>query len=260
MTDIGTESVSNFKCSLSSHCNDHGSCTSQGICSCYSSVFFGFFMGSQCEDCQLGFSGADCKVPLCIQNVTCFSGTCAGGMCICNPGFAGSSCSECAQSPETGFWTGPRCADCTSGFNGLKCDQLCFDSHHCNGHGLCTREGCLCARNDREGYWTDTGEEGGACKACLPPYYGPRCTMLCDASTCSGHGTCDKRGCKCVSSARDGYFTGDFCTKCLSGYMLPSCTFNPSSKCSTKTCINGGCDAMGKCICFSNLTSGFWGI
>eukprot|EP00995_Heteronema_vittatum_P013082 NODE_913_length_1139_cov_458.057798_g631_i0.p1 GENE.NODE_913_length_1139_cov_458.057798_g631_i0~~NODE_913_length_1139_cov_458.057798_g631_i0.p1 ORF type:complete len:247 (+),score=92.00 NODE_913_length_1139_cov_458.057798_g631_i0:96-836(+) len=110
---------------------------------------------------------------------SCKNGKCnAEGMCICNPGYAGLDCKECAHG-----YTKESSA-CVRG-----CPAWCPT-------GKCGADGsCACSPG-----WT-----GPTCDRCAVNYYGPSCTFCTFNGTCSGNGYCNGTGiCRCF----DGFGNG----------------------------------------------------
>jgi len=164
--------------------------------------------------------GAACSRPLNCNN----HGACdVNGDCVCDPGFAGASCNQCAAD----YYNYPTCT-------------FCMRDATCNSHGVCNSLGsCVC----------DERYTGTNCNQCATNYYNyPTCTFCTRAATCSGHGNCNSLG----SCACDTGFTGTNCNQCDTNYYnYPTCTFCTGAA----TCNNHGfCDTQGHCVCEPGYT------
>ncbi|UJR06540.1 hypothetical protein I4U23_010823 [Adineta vaga] len=73
-------------------------------------------------------------------------GYCSLGKCVCNTGYTGRICDQCASD----FFNYPNCISCS------RCEN-----------GMCKNESCICSDTDRF-----TGYD---CSKCIPPYYGSSC-------------------------------------------------------------------------------------
>lgn len=133
----------------------------------------------------------------CQPSTTCNgNGTCsATGACVCNPGFAGAACNQCAAN----YFGYPDC-------------KFCSAAATCNGNGTCGSSGdCVC----------NTGFAGAGCNQCAANYFGyPDCKLCSAATTCNGNGTCSGSG-ACVCNTG---FAGAACNQCAAGYSgYPNC-------------------------------------
>lgn len=155
-------------------------------------------------------------------------GTCLGsGECLCNSGYAGASCDECASNR----YNYPICT---------YCDPVTT----CSGNGRCNSASgaCIC----------DQGYTGDRCASCADSYWGPDCTYCLAAITCSGQGTCNSATGAC--DCRTGY-AGANCNQCdaeANYYGSPPCIFcDPETTCSS----HGSCNsATGACFCDEGYT------
>jgi len=162
--------------------------------------------------------GDDNGVPICSPPDCNGHGTCDDETCICDTGYVGAGCNQCAPD----YYHYPICT-------------FCLAATTCSGHGTCNSLGaCDC----------NTGFAGPACDQCGPDYYNyPTCTFCLAATTCSGHGTCNALGaCDCNVG-----FVGAACDQCGTDYYdYPTCTFCLA----TTTCSGHGvCNALGGCDC-----------
>ncbi|XP_071034791.1 teneurin-m isoform X6 [Parasteatoda tepidariorum] len=215
-------------------------------------------------------------------------GTCVMGSCICEPDFAGESCSsrvcpvlcsgrghyvngECLCSPS---WKGKECqlredeceiSDCNGhgdcidgichcfpGYKGFHCEEVdCLDPA-CSEHGTCANGMCIC----RKGWkGADCGEPDSDSLRCLPD--------------CSEHGhfdvelqrcVCDNRwsGPDCSQERCDldcgyhGHCQGNVCI-CDSGWSGPKCN---EKQCDPRCLENGQC-VNGTCICIQGWNGYF---
>ena len=166
-------------------------------------------------------ASADCDpATTCNGNGTCS----ASGACVCNPGFTGASCNQCA----TNYYNYPQC-------------KYCNASTTCNGRGNCNALGaCVC----------NPGFVGASCNSCAANYYNYPDCKYCDASaTCSGKGTCNPSSGACVCNTG---FAGTGCDSCAPNYYnYPNCTFcNASTTCNSR----GSCNALGACVCMAGYS------
>lgn len=184
---------------------------------------------------------------------------------MCDPGYSGAACDECAAGfhksagacvldeqcqPTTcsghgtcvaknglvscfcdsGF-TGTFCTACAPGFHrgvsgGCFTDERCVNDS-CNGRGACSvTDGVVsCACN--------TGWTGARCTACGPGFHDAsgECALdeQCLASSCSGHGTCSAQNGGVTCTCASGY-TGASCNACAPGHHFDSmgaCAVDP---------------------------------
>ncbi|MBU1017577.1 PKD domain-containing protein, partial [Patescibacteria group bacterium] len=202
---VGNDCVVDEVCQANS-CSGHGTCsTPSGVieCSCDTG-----YTGVACSSCDTGYheEGGDCVADEVCQPDSCnFHGTCStpSGVieCSCNPEYQGSICDECAAGYH---WEGNDCV----------LDQNC-QPNTCNGHGQCDDVTgvpvCTC----------DTGYTGVACSSCDTGYHpvGNDCVVdeVCQANSCSGHGTCSTPSGVIECTCETGY-TGNTCNTCDTGY------------------------------------------
>ncbi len=160
------------------------------------------------------------SAPSCTAAGTCSShGSCAGpDTCVCNVGFAGASCNQCALD----YFGYPACTQCLAATT-------------CNGHGLCTPSGA-CACNSEFA--------GAGCAQCAASFFNyPTCTFCQAAATCNAHGTCTLQGsCACTAG-----FASAGCDQCATNFFnYPTCTFcQPATTCNG----HGTCNPQGGCAC-----------
>ena len=165
-------------------CHGRGTCSAgtrgSGDCACDSSADAGFFAGRACETCRPGYYGPACLRP-------CPGGPAApcGGHGTCSDGIYGDGLCACDQDPVSGYWAGPDCGACVSGFGGPACRIACpgHGAVPCAGHGQCAGDGaCRC----------DAGWVGRECRWGCPGT---------GAALCGGHGVCEARpggaACRC---------------------------------------------------------------
>ncbi|KAL0229620.1 hypothetical protein GEMRC1_013153 [Eukaryota sp. GEM-RC1] len=99
-----------------------------------------------------------------------------------------------------------------------NCDPVatCSDNGDCRLNGSCD-----CFNDHDRGFWA-----GGHCDLCHPLYTGLDCKApICSAEmTCNGNGFCtDERQCGCFNSTSSGFWAGERCNFCLSGYYGSEC-------------------------------------
>ncbi|KAJ7611693.1 insulin-like growth factor binding protein [Roridomyces roridus] len=199
------------------------------------------FWDSVPDTAQLPLGSTGSMSLLDMQSSTCSppcasSGTCsASGLCICAPGFNGTSCETCSP----GFF-GPKCqacpAGCTDCDDGISGSGRCLTPLVANPlttcnclNGECAPDGtCTC----NPGYVT--ASNGTACAKCASGFF----------STSTGDCKVCQIGC---SSCADG--TGN-CITCASGFTQDQ---NDSTKCQPVAASAGGvaCPSSG----FSDGTS-----
>ncbi|KAJ9451232.1 Cell death abnormality protein 1 [Diplonema papillatum] len=254
-------------------CNGHGTCnegrSGDGACSCHD----GWDQGKACTDCvpsRFGDCARECdftvngpvagdRVP-CSGHGTCQSGVAGSGKCtMCQPGYAGSGCQlRCACLPEHGTCNDgvagdgtcvcksrrlpPDCSACEMGWGGGSCDQACPGSPPCSNNGVCdpSTASCACARG----------------------YLNLDCGLSCPGTVpCSLHGECALVAgvpkCTCHAAPATGYFAGDSCSSCMTGYSgsapdgngtlcASRCPVNPVTG---DVCSNSGTCVDGVCYC-----------
>lgn len=105
-------------CEASSTCSGNGTCNSNGGCNCSPG-----YSGSNCIDNNECVLGTDS----CSVNSTCVN-TPGSFECLCDSGFAGPNCDQCAPD----HYNYPTCVFCEA-------------SVTCSGNGTCTvTGGCIC--------------------------------------------------------------------------------------------------------------------
>jgi hypothetical protein len=131
------------------------------------------------------------------------------GVCVCYPGYAGSSCDGCdvgyvTPTNSPGLCVPDQCFATTCG---------CLDSSCRTPLGDCTTNTsglahCTCI----------AGYVGEHCEACAPGYGGvyPNCQPQC--SPACVHGVCVAGGCKCT-----GNYEGKACNTCPTGFTGVNC-------------------------------------
>eukprot|EP00066_Takifugu_rubripes_P022628 XP_011611894.1 PREDICTED: LOW QUALITY PROTEIN: stabilin-1-like [Takifugu rubripes] len=176
--------------------------------------------GPLCLACP-SWSGKTCN-----SHGTCLDGHSGNGTCICEEGFSGFACQDCAKP----------------NFYGKNCDKEC----DCE-HGVC-----------------NTGSEGDGQCLCQPPYSGPRCDRVTtECSNCKPYSYCKEEReatfCEClpgyrktangkcgsVCSAKDCHVNG----QCSIKESKVSCSCKQDYEGNGKICIpinpcskdNGGC-------------------
>jgi hypothetical protein len=138
---------------LCAPCNNNGKCydgiSGNGTCACYSSPVRGYWSGSACSECALGYYGASCKIKCnCSSHGRCLiDDVSLQFSCQCLPGWAGGFCddcgyghygSECQVCPNVVAKNQP---DGTAGFAVCGGRGICDGGIY--GTGRCT---CVCGR------------------------------------------------------------------------------------------------------------------
>ena len=164
---------------------------------------------------------------------------------MCSDGVRGSGVCVCHADGARGYWAGAACAQCRAGYAGPDCRQACPAAPvvalgganvTCSGRGAC-----------------DSGVNGtGACR-CASPFGGRACDRACptDAAgrVCAGHGQCvrgavaDVGACACTADAIGGYWAGEICLRCASGWSGPRC----AAACPTDP-LRVVCAGHGECV------------
>ncbi len=245
-------------------CAGHGVCSSgrrgTGSCACLSG-----YIGPSCQyQCPGGFGNPCSKRGTCVSNTTC----------ACNSGFVGFACelqcpgttaSICSNHGTCTAAAGRAVCTCSLGYRTANCSVQCPGGadNTCSARGTCNAQGtCDCVQDPVVGFWAGT-----ACTTCAAGYYGPICTLQCPKAfglQCGGNGICTNplAVCVCSQSEATGFWTGDNCGQCQSGYYGPKCVAQcPGGACvpcnNHGTC-NQGYNGTGMCTCFRNISLGFW--
>jgi len=220
--------------SLQTTCSGHGEC---------------ILITAECT-CDNFYSGLDCGTPcpgLDVNNV------CAGHG-ICKEGAHGNG------------W-----CDCRYGYWGRGCDHECVGgvTAPCSNRGVCSSidGGCACIRDPVYGYW-----DGPSCSECYNaiPFKGwsgricnEKCVENAKGLQCSGHGLCGSDlSCRCFSNADNGFWEGEICDVCTSGYFGADCKVEcPGGACypcGGNGVCSDGLSGLGRCACNQDDINGFW--
>ena len=211
-------------------CDGHGVCTgtAQGTLACNcSAAAGGRWGGAACERCVEGWAGPLCdrRCPRAPSGAVCDGyGACVElrpdrAVCACARGYAGPDCATecpggpwfpchghgvcdagagrcaCFQNMTHGFWSGPACDVCASGWSGWRCRNPCPvgpDRVLCAG-GACHSGVCLCPDGLCGPNCNITSADVCAWLACHVGRYGEGCAQVCpggEGRPCAGHGTC----------------------------------------------------------------------
>jgi len=218
-------------------CSRHGTCDDMlGFIRCFCDTGY---VGDYCGRCAEGYQDNDdngsCKPDCANSGLDCWeNGHCEDdtgtAVCICNYGYTGYACGDCAE----GFQDNDNDGDCvhTCATSGKECtgNSVCDDS---SGAAVCV---CI------EGY---TGDD---CSNCAEGYqdndYNGTCLVSCSVSglQCGDDSGCDDSGGTAVCVCHEGFQDND-----SNGSCLPSCS-GLGNPCST----DGHCDDSSgtvACIC-----------
>ena len=226
-------------------CAGHGRCddgrSGNGTCACDAGPLVGQWDADRgCAECRRGWYGPDC-----LRACPGHAAPCSAHG-VCSDGLYGSGVCACAATPAAGFWAGPDCAECAPGYFGPNCTGECPGGARspCSGAGFCSdgrtgTGGCAC----------DRGIVGAACESECPQ--GP------DGAACGRRGACvwDRAGprCVCDADAVSGYWVGEACGACRTGYYGAGCGL-PCPGGAARPCAgHGRCDdgvaGAGRCEC-----------
>ena len=257
-----------------------------GVCNC-SAAPRGHWQGPACAACRAGWVGSDCSLPcprspgglICAGHGACHAGAGFAPQCACDRGYYGPACAgecaggallqcsghgtcdpidgacDCLASETAGFWAGPQCAECRSGWSGAGCRARCpagAGGVPCSGHP-CRNGACICGDPDVCGGACNV--TGAACSvlSCPAGRWGPGCAGHCPrggaGAVCGGHGEClakvygDGR-CHCTPP-----YAGADCRR--------TCRGGPQGACSGA----GACDPVdGACLCYAGFAGADCGI
>ncbi|KAH7724909.1 X-Serrate-1 protein [Aphelenchoides avenae] len=161
-----------------------------------------FVCTSNGRECLPGWTGVDCKEPLCEKE--CRNGKCvAPNTCSCMLGWTGETCADCVtyNGCKNGYCTRPGTCVCRPNWTGRFCDKVvdkCAE-RPCRNGGICTSVEhntfvCICP----EGF---TGE---TCSDKEPP---------CAKQPCGPNGVC----------VNTGWSRDDYVCQCNKGFVGRNC-------------------------------------
>jgi hypothetical protein len=239
-------------------CNGNGECswneTPEGgvVSECWCDTGYA---GDTCEGCDEANLFFDAE-GVCIQSEcpeSCresATGTCddenpANTACVCDEGYAGANCQQCA----TGY----------DALTDETCGAVVCDETSCNGNGACADvevDGAWAASCDCHG-----GYDGETCDGCSDGYQmtGSGVCMLdtcANGLSCNGNGTCEWNADEGVAGecSCEGNFAGADCSACTEGFVGAACDtcdlgYVPLSggRCILDPCGNDGCSDIGYC-------------
>ncbi|KAJ9454236.1 Laminin subunit alpha, partial [Diplonema papillatum] len=234
----------------------------QKLGTCSQNAEDGYWTGTFCDECELGFEGPSCtEATLKVCDDTTCGGNCTtrefdgvtfpfcscpldvGGVdcraaCNCSHGscLPDGSC-LCDSSEATGYWRGDSCDDCVQGYWG----PLCVDTCTCL-NGLCDTATGNCSQCS--GNW-----DGADCDSCLPGIYGVGCTETCEDCE-RRNGICSRGGCICDATA--GWRSSPTTQDCL--FCSQNVTCNARGRCEEPEIT----DPLVPCVCYSDAVNGFW--
>ncbi|MDP7037796.1 MAG: hypothetical protein QGI45_01455 [Myxococcota bacterium] len=204
------------------------------------------YAGASCTSCAPGYQDENedgtCLASCDIAVLTCSGhGSCAiseAGLteCVCDTGYAGANCSDCASNYQDGNEDGTCLADCT------LVDLDCSGNGEC-GINASGETACACY----------TGYEGESCDACVTGYIncGEGCAPACtDSETCNGHGECNEETCTSPLCLCEYNWSGSNCTECAEGYTGTDCL-----SCDTNYADNGNGFCVKSCD-YPNICNG----
>eukprot|EP01012_Entosiphon_sulcatum_P008645 TRINITY_DN14746_c0_g2_i1.p1 TRINITY_DN14746_c0_g2~~TRINITY_DN14746_c0_g2_i1.p1 ORF type:complete len:3710 (+),score=117.93 TRINITY_DN14746_c0_g2_i1:228-11357(+) len=272
----------------SAHCSGHGTCAPDAVCECYATHLQGWWKGAACAECRSGYFGTQC-ITACPGGAC----TPCSGHGICDDGSKGTGGCECMHNSSVGYWDGFECNDCQPGYWGTNCTLPCTacNGHGTCDEGIFGTGACLCWESSSFGYWAGTkcdqclygwfgpecniscpgnasnpcnsngicswGTTGTGVCTCDQGWVGSGCERRCPVSgpgVCGGHGTCKTDAtCTCFSNVTAGFWAGDSCSECTSGWAGPTCqAYCPGGvNCSG----HGACDGYtATCACLSGWT------
>ena len=250
-------------------CSGHGACTHHADCICQYSKQTGFWVGTYCDECELGYWGPDCKhdcvcpgTGICDHGVngTGFCGSCSGNysgiLCdpcpgtlegltcglhgTCNDTVAGDGMCTCDShhwDPLTG------CFACDENYYGPACLGACPGGARCSGHGVC-----------------DNGLGGSGACSCDAAWGGASCDSMCGGgvgNTCFGHGTCDVTvgACRCFFDGTDGHWAEPSCSSCAVGWTGSKCVASCAVASDGLECSGHGYCGERGCVCSGGFCS-----
>lgn len=181
-----------------------------GIAACVCSAEY---VGSSCQECAAGFQDHDgdgvCRPACNGGTLSCLHGSCddssGTAVCVCEEGYVGSSCGQCAP-----------------GYQDRDLDGICLPS--CSAvslgcvHGICddATGTAICA--------CEEGYQGERCDTCQEGYSDPDQDGVCVAGCAvvnlnCGHGQCVEDGTGAPSCLCEDGYGGANCTACAPGYQ-----------------------------------------
>jgi hypothetical protein len=218
-------------------CGDHGTCeVVNGVKRCRCDAGY---QGLACDACAAGYH---LDGTLCVADGECLESTCSyHGQCDDLDGTPGCTCDAPAY---TGEW----CQNCNVGFHreaatgNCVADDVCVTGE-CGAHGTCVVnagiKSCQCA----------TGWAGTTCETCAAGYHRDATGLCvadtaCEATTCSGHGTCEVLGGVPQCTACDLGYAGARCELCAPGFHASGAICVPDETCDPTFCSGHGACAL----------------
>ncbi|CUG89063.1 transmembrane protein, putative, partial [Bodo saltans] len=264
-------SPTNFGTNCSGTCPGTSTANSVQVCSGNGACSNNRYGTGLCM-CNAGFALSDCS-SVCPRDST--GAVCGGAargwcspvsaLCICEAAFAGQTCSVACPTGTGGLVcsghgqcdsgsSGSGSCTCDLFYRGTNCNETCTGATPlCSGHGACQQNGtCSCYDDVTLGHWNGT-----SCSLCSTEWNGPTCTSQCARGTnglqCSGHGSCSLTTCTCYGSLSSGFWTGDICNQCQSGYFgatcASACPGGSCSPCNGRGNCSDGINGTGLCTC-----------
>lgn len=139
----------------------HGICLGNNTCSCFASPTMGYWDGTGCATCALGYTGSLCTISECSPAVCNYRGSC----------LANNTCS-CYDNDLDGHFTGVNCNSCKANYFGSNCSTFCSPAETCNSNGKCHNDGkCACFASFETGYFNPYK----SCAGCAEGFFGPTC-------------------------------------------------------------------------------------
>ncbi len=269
------------KMCLENSCSFHGSCedqTGEIVCQCDTG-----YAGDICESCDDGYQDKNgdstCRKDCASSGLNCSpNGYCSDesgeALCLCDEGYSGSLCNDCAAGyhaeaqacvldttcTESSCAFRGSCEDnsgvvvctCDEGYAGSYCDECAPGYHENASQDACTKDPCdpdPCTGEHQ------ICEADGNC-GCQDGYQDNDQNLSClvDCQTaqlsCSEHGNCSDASGQAICDCDLGYI-GEACDACAGGYHIEDSLCVADSDCLEASCSHRGTcdDSTGVVVC-----------